>query len=642
MPTLLSRGRGVWLALCLAALCLVGPAHAQDPAPEARESTFASAGKDAEVRFLYPAGPVYKQDKVFPLILELHNPSAIPKTYKTSWTQNQPLPQALESVLLQPGERRRFPLDFPRNEVGSISTVEVNGKTYPTELQPAARAISTALLSPADEPFAYLRTLKLEADPNAASNPEQATPAELVPLASLSLLSPELVPEGWPMLSCLDVIIAHQLSTMSLSKAQEQALLSWVGQGGRLVLVSDGSVDEFRGTAFEPHLPLQPSSVASDGGLLQLEGKPSAGARTLMTYRNRPLLVEKPYLRGNLFLVTAPLKDLGPLTVAEGETLWRQVQPQPSSDPSATNYNSYPYNSNYYPSLTSNTLKNIPELPRASAGWVALFLLGYALIVGPVNLGFLRRKDKMLWSFVTVPVIAVVFAGAAYLLNFSTRSRVPVLRELGVLQVRSGDSQGFAQSEALFSSPAAGRYSVECSPEAILHPSSYNYQADPPFGLYTSLGGGSLQANLRMGTWDILMLAGQAIIAVPKLSGSWKNGSLSVETTFATEAGEAMVYNLEQGASPTFALKGGAQTEKLELSNPGGYNKFDPLGQSADPDAHPGRADLATALGSQSSAVFEMGKTYLLFWTSELKSPITPKAPAVHRSEYLVIVELDS
>ncbi len=633
-----------WLSgLLLTLLTIAGPALAQQPLTVAPGETPASADKNSEVRFLYPAGSVYKQDRVFPLILELHNPGAVPKSYKVSWSMNQPVPEALSSVQLQAGERRRFPLDFPRNEVGGVSSLQVNGKDYSSELQPCSRTFSTALLSPSSEPFAYLRTLKLETDPNTVNNAEAGSTPELVPLATLSLLNGELLPEGWPMLSCLDVIIAYDLKSMTLSKAQQQALLSWVGQGGRLVLVSDGAVDEFRGTAFEAHLPLQPEAVENAGGLLQLVGKPAAGATVRMTYRNRPLLLEKPWMRGSLFLVTAPLKELGPLTIDEAETLWRQVQPRASIDPNHPNYNSYPYNNyNYYPSLTSNTLKDIPELPRASAGWVALFLLAYALIVGPVNLGILRRKDKMLWSFVTVPAIAVLFAGAAYLLNFSTRSRVPVLRELGVLQMRSGESQGYGLFEALFSSPTAGRYAIECSPEAIVHPSSYNYQNDPPFGLYSQLGGGSLQANLKMGTWDVMMLAGQAVLDVPKASGSWKNGVLTLNGSYTTEAGEALVFNTESGASPTFALKGGAQKEKLELSNSNSYNKFDALGQSSDPDAHPGRAELATALAGQSSAVFEPGKSYLLFWNDKLTAPISAGDSAVHRAEYLMILELES
>jgi hypothetical protein len=611
------------------------------PAPVPTLPAEKTAVKDSEVRFLYPAGQIYKQDKVFPLVVEISNLTGLPKSYKASWSLNLELPPQLKSIKLEPGEKRRFPLNFPRNEVGGASTIELNGKSYSSELQPCPRNSTTGLLSPATEKFDYLRTLKLEVDPTVATASEQEAKPSLVPLAALAILDPELVPEGWPMLSCLDVIIAYDLPSMALSKLQKAALVSWVCQGGRLVLVSDGLPEEFQGTPFQEHLPLQPTGVVTDQGLVQLVGEVAPGAETLMTYHDRPLLLRKPLMRGELFLVTAPLKEQAPLTVEEAETLWKQVLPDQVQDPNGTGSYNYGYNYNYYPSITANTLRNIPELPRAGPGWVALFLLVYALIVGPVNLGILRRKDKMLWSFVTVPVIALVFAGGAYLLNSSSRSSVPVLRELGVLQVKSGDARGYAVSEALFFSPSSDRYLIDCEPDAICHPATYSYE-NPPFAMYESLANGGLQASIAMGTWDVFMLNTESLIELPSpLKGSWKNGTLTVDSPLSTAANEAQVYSPEKGASEVFQLKGGQQTETLELKDPASYTKFEKLGDPPDKQAHPSRADLLSNISNQSATVFEAKKTYLMFWTDKLVAPLNPKAPGLHRAEYLVVLELE-
>lgn len=598
--------------------------------------------KDSEVRFLYPAGQVYDYDKVFPLVVELHNRSTTPRTYKASWSLEIDLPEALEAVKLEPGEKRRFPLVFPRNEISrGGNNIEFNKVSYTADLQPNPRQSITGLLSPNADKFDYLRTLKLEVDPNAPVDPSvpEKSQVKLVPLAALSILDPELVPESWSLLASLDVLIAYDLRSMSLSKAQMEALVCWACEGGNLVLVSDGLPEEFRGTPFEPHLPLKPTGVNSSQGLVQLVGEPAPGAEVLMSYNTRPLLLKKPLMRGNVFLITAPLKEQAPLTVDDAEALWRQVQPT-APDTSSPNYN-YGYYSGGN-SLTSNTLKDIPELPRASAGWVALFLLVYALIVGPVNLGILRRKDRMLWSFVTVPVIALLFAGGAYLMNLANRSAIPVLRELGVMQIKSGASRGNAESEGLLFSPSARRYLLDCSPQAICHASTYRYD-EAPFGMYNILPDGGLQASVDMGTWDVFMLGTESLIDLPKpITGRWKNGTLTVDSPYATESAEAQVFNLEKGASQPFALKGGTQTEKLELTDPGGYNKFDALGHPADGKAHPGREALVTAVSQQSGMLFSAGKTYLLFWTDQVQASVKPQAPAVHRAEYLVVVELES
>jgi hypothetical protein len=424
---------------------------------------------------------------------------------------------------------------------------------------------------------------------------------------------------------------------MALSKLQKTALVSWVCQGGRLVLVSDGLPEEFRGTPFEEHLPLRPTGVATDRGLEQLIGEPAPGAETLASYSGRPLLMRKALMKGEIFLVTAPLKQLAPLSVAEAEALWRQVLP-PQVD-SSNNYN-YNYNYNYFPSIVANCLKNLPELPRAGAGWVALFLLVYALIVGPVNLGLLRKKDKMLWAFVTVPVIALLFAGGAYVLNRTGRSSVPVLRELGLLQVRSGDRRGYGISEALFFSPSAERYQIRCEANAICHSSTYHYRENP-FGMYSTLPDGGLEANIRMGTWDIFTLATESLIDLPQpLVGSYRNGQLEVDSPFPTGPDEAQLYSPDLGTSFTFALKGGKQVEKLDLANPTGYNKFDKLGEAGDKQAHPGRSELLGSVTNQTGTLFQSGKTYLLFWTDKLVAPLGPPPPGLHRAEYLVVLEL--
>jgi hypothetical protein len=606
------------------------------------------ASKEAEIRFLYPVGQVYKQNKIFPLVVEISNRGAVAKSYQASWSLNIAIPQPLQDLKLQPGETRRFTLNFPRNEAGGASTIELNGKSYSTELQSSPRDSSTGLLSPPSEKFDYLRTLKLEVDPNVAAavaspstDPTPAAPPPLVPLAALSILDPELLPEGWPMLSCLDVIIAYDLQSMALSKLQKAALLSWVCQGGRLVLVSDGLPEEYQNTPFEEHLPLRPTGVSTERGLLQLVGEPTPGSKTLMSYNGRPLLMEKPLMLGSLFLVTAPLKDQGPLTIEQAEALWKQVQPQEAAQ-AAGNYN-YNYSYNYYPSITANTLKNIPELPRAGPGWVALFLLVYALIVGPVNLGLLRRRDKMLWSFVTVPVIALVFAGGAYLLNAGSRSSIPVLRELGVLQIKSGDKRGYGFSEALFFSPSSRRYQIECQPDAICHPSTYSYDK-APFGMYTNLANGGLEASISMGTWDIFTLGTESLIDLPSpLTGRWKDGVLTLNSPLSTGFNEAQVFSPELGTSPTFQVKGGQQTENLVLKDPtNNYARFDKLGSPADPQAHPGRSELLNSLSNQGNSLFDPKGKYLLFWTDKVMAPLDPEAPGIHKAEYLVVLELET
>ncbi len=606
---------------------------------------------DPSVRFLYPIGKIYRNDTVVPLIVELSNTTAKSKTFSIKWSLEMPVPTELANARLKPGDKRRFPLFFPRHTVAQLYNFDINGQSYSLDLQTNSRTTIAALLSPTEEKFDYLRSLKLEVDVNAlnaaaqASNTGQPTTPPKTPwttLANLSNLEPELFPESWAPLASLDTIIVYDLPALSLSQRQKQALMAWCCRGGRLVLVSDGAPAEYQGTPFEPYLPLKPNEVVTEGGLNLLVGPLAPGAQTLATHQGKPLLVGRPALDGQIFLVTAPLKQLAPLSAEQAENLWRQVLPS-TPDPNAPgNYNSYNPNYSSYGNAgpASNTLRDIPELPRARAGWLALYLLTYALIVGPLNLGILRRRDKMLWSFVTVPAIALAFAGGAYLLNLANRSSQPLLRELGVVRVESGKPLGHATSEALFFSPSAREYRLDCEPTAICHSGTYSY-GDKAFGLYSPLPDGGLQGSLRLSTWDIYTLGTESLLKLPgPINGKWEDAVLTVNSSMESSTGEAILYHRSQGISPPFTLASGSQTHHLALTSNSTYNVFSPISSQA--KEHPGRHELLVALSNGAAQSFKEDPVYLIFWTDKLQVPIKIEDDTTHKSEYLVIVELES
>lgn len=603
---------------------------------------------EQRLRFLYPIGKVYKTEAIVPLVIELSNPTSRPVSYDVSWSLDTPLPEELTSAQLKPGDIRRFPLYLPRHRVSQLYNIKVDGISYSPEMQVGSRSLIAAILSPAEEKFDYLRSLKLEYDANAAYNntaQHTAAPGESAAkpsaawttLTNLSNLEPELFPENGVLLSSLDTIVVYDLPALSLSQRQKQALLDWCCLGGRLVLVSDGAPDEYRGTPFEPYLPLQPREVVNVDGLALLSGPLDPKAVTSSRHQGRPLLVSRPLANGEIFLLTAPLKQLAPLTVEHSEKLWRQVF-SPDAPGNAAALNSYPKRPNF--SGGSGTLRDIPELPRAQAGWLALYLLCYALLVGPVNLSYLRRKDKMLWSFVSVPAIALFFAGGAYLLNLANRSSVPLLRELGTVHFRSGDRVGVGSADALFFSPSARKYELDSPPGAVCHPGAYSY-TDRTFELYRQLPDGGLQGVIQLSTWDIFSLQMESVfhLSAP-IKGGLDGELLSVNSSLSSAPGEALVYHSKLGVSAPFTLASGEQTHQLRMAAGKTYDAFSAI--SGTTEEHPGRDQLLANLSSSIAQTFKPDTAYLLFWTDELKSPVKVTDSTVHKAEYLVVVELDS
>ena len=603
------------------------------------------------VRFLYPTGTTYKSDALVQVIVEFTNTSTRDRTFVTRWSLKLPVPSTLASVRMKAGEKRRIPLVLPRHLASQLYNLEVNDQSYSLDLQSTSQNSVVATLSPAEDKFDYLRSLKLEIDPNAAqpvatgNGEETQKPPKRIALNSLSNLEPSLLPESWALLSSLDTIIVYDLPSLSLSALQKQALLNWTLRGGRLVLVSDGNPTEYRDTPFEPYLPMEPDGVTTAGGIAQLTGRLHPEAKTLSSLEGRPLLVERPILNGKIFLLTAPLKELAPLSTAQAEALWTQVLPKLANYHNPNNYQSYnptysSYGSSYGNPVTGH-LSDIPEMPRAQAGWLALYLLSYALIVGPINLSILRRRDKMLWSFVTVPAVALVFAGGAYLLNYLNRSSVPIFRELGMARFESSNSRGAGNSEGLFFSPSGQVYKLDCAPTAICHSSS-GYSIDSrSFGIYSALPNGGLQASLELATWDVATLGTESVLELQRpIKGQWKGNRLTVDSPLSSAAGEAMLYHRSRGVTPVFTLKGGEQTENLAFSSNPTYDIFSAISSTS--KEHHVRDTMLSTLSSGAAQSFKKDTVYLLFWSDALKVPIEMGAKTVHKSEYLVMVELES
>src|SRR5205085_5045297 len=72
----------------------------------------------------------------------------------------------------------------------------------------------------------------------------------------------------------------------------------------------------------------------------------------------------------------------------------------------------------------SNLLQDVLELPSLglpSVGVLFCFLVGYILVIGPLNYLLLRRLRRLEWAWLTVPLTVLIFAGGLYVVGFGLR-----------------------------------------------------------------------------------------------------------------------------------------------------------------------------------------------------------------------------
>ncbi|GEM_PF-2634025 len=146
-----------------------------------------------------------------------------------------------------------------------------------------------------------------------------------------------------------------------------------------------------------------------------------------------------------------------------------------------------------------------------SLGFVALFLLAFLAVVGPLNFLVLRRKRIPALASVTVPLVSTAFVFLVVVSGLVIRGG-PRARRLNVVFTRSGESWAVANSLISFRTGAEGTYALS-SPDGAFHL--------PPVPFWTKAfrleqdGAGRL--TLPLDRWD---LAGATAERTIRLEGA--------------------------------------------------------------------------------------------------------------------------
>lgn len=346
------------------------------------------------------------------------------------------------TVDLPPGSRKRLTLLIPPFYGGNTLEVtawegrrQVARRRLPIDVQYSQPKL-TVVLSPEPGAFAYLASYNWSGPP---------TDKEL----AVNQVAPEDFPQEAAALAGLDVLVLHDLPRLHLSGPAQEAIADWVRNGGRLLLFASPDPGEFHGSPLESLLPLRPSGTATVEGLPVLEGTPDR-AQVLLSRGGRPLLLAGPRVAGVVALVTTPLPSTDLLGSQQTQDLFRRFAAHCDAAQSS------------FPDVGEDIklLGAPPELKPPDLALVAWFLLGYVVLVGPVNWMVLRRRDRMLRIFLTVPLLAGGFALLAFMGGWMVRGDEVLLLEAGQLGLRSGEAGARWQGLTGLYSPRSAVYTL--------------------------------------------------------------------------------------------------------------------------------------------------------------------------------------
>lgn len=340
-------------------------------------------------------------------------------------------------------------------------------------------------------------------------------------------------PAAW---NALDILVIHDSDTGQLTVAQQDALAKWVDTGGQLVLT--GGANWQKTTAVLPdQLPVTITGSQS------IDDLPSLSQRTGIPFRDvgpyvvttsslrsgellfhedgLPILAQQSLGRGSIyFLALDPV--LAPLLDWDGsELLWAQIA---SQVPNVTMWGRGPQNSfSAGNAISSLNAQNLPAIWQ-----IALLMLFYIIIIGPVNYMILKRRGKTERAWVTIPVIVLLFSGIAYLVGYQLRGTDAILNQMDVAYSHIDSEYGRVNSLIGLYSPKRTTYDLIFKGGALARPFESNFSSE-------MTGSGNVEAvsygqdvtitGIRIDVSDIATFAADNTLPAIQLSGE---GALTV------------------------------------------------------------------------------------------------------------------
>lgn len=417
-------------------------------------------------------------------------------------------------------------------------------------------------------------SLQLPAGQNNAAAPV------IIPLDTSDL--PERL-EAW---STLDRLIWQDVDTNTLSPAQLDALRGWLALGGRLVVVGgtggpgvlSGFPDAILPYRPETTLDVAPESLAALLGRLPqnaadvpaLSGKLLHG-RALATSGDAVIAAELPYGSGSVTLlgVDPTVGWIAESRAAAG--FWRTAVPPRSGG----------YVSSGDDSQIVGAVSELPVLALPPTAGLLLLLLGYIVLIGPVNYLVLRRLDRREWAWITMPVLIAVFAAGAYAFGSALRGSDVIVNEIAIVRGAPDTTEGSAQVYLGVFSPARGTYQLAVPGGALLSaPVAGDVFGGTGARLDVIQGDPARVRDLSVGFGSLRTVRAETAVAVPKihadlalvdgvLTGTIRNDSDRVLESPAVVLGGnvAVLSDLEPGASAPVSLRAAGAAFGQSLSD---------------------------------------------------------------------------
>lgn len=309
------------------------------------------------------------------------------------------------------------------------------------------------------------------------------------------------IPNRAAAMDALDILMFTDVDTGTLTVPQQEAIRSWVINGGHLI-VTGGASWQSTAAGLEELLPLVPdNSVTStdlgtiatfagvdanalNGEVIVARGELIDEAQVLVADEaGQPLIARRSLGNG---MVDYAVFDPGSQPFRDWEALpevWFSLVASINSRPS------WAYGlANYERATTSVEILPGLNLLPAALGLIA-FLSVYVLLIGPVNYLLLSRLNRRELAWVTIPVFILIFSALAWTFGFELRGNQATLSRITVVQSWADSDEARMDQLIGLLAPRRDNYTLSMTDDRLLRPISASLS-----------GGGVLSANQQLQT----------------------------------------------------------------------------------------------------------------------------------------------
>lgn len=303
----------------------------------------------------------------------------------------------------------------------------------------------------------------------------QVTPSNNVEVFNLNQLKDYTLPDDAQGYAMADIIAVDEFALADLSQKQQEALLKWVQDGGKLLL---GASDQVEATAgiFKEYLPLtlseQTTSVSAESLTTLSGGGTFTSPISVYTATENPdskriladgttiLAAKKKVGGGEIIQTTFSLGDNPLASMAGYAALTAKMVNIQNSMQQGMMYG------NSTMDWISYELRSVNELfPsfEVSVTYMLVVIILYILIIGPLLYFVLKKMDKREHAWWIIPAISVVLSIALFIFGAKDRIMQPQVQQSAFYKVNEDKSVNGYYVESILTN-RGGDFVVETDP----------------------------------------------------------------------------------------------------------------------------------------------------------------------------------